>query len=653
MARFKQEHRLLSATTPLGEDVLLLAAFRGREELSRLFRYELEFLSEKDDIAAKDIIGQGVTWAVQPADSPPRFFHGVVSRFMAGPRHIQNLRCYRAEVVPWLWFLTRSADCRIFQNKEVPAILKQVFQDQGFTDHDFQLRRSYPKREYCVQYRETAFNFVSRLMEEEGIFYSFRHGKGKHTLVLADQTSAYAACPESRVVYTEGSHPAGHVTRWEHQYAFRSGKWAQTDYNFETPETNLLASTNTLVKWPRVEKFELFDYPGAYDEAEEGKAKVKIRMEEEEMPHDVVEGAGGCYTFTPGAKFTLEKHDCETESGKGYVLTAVEHRGQDFGYTNTDEPAEYENAFTCIPDAVTFRPARLTHRPVVQGPQTAVVVGKQGEEIFTDRYGRVKVQFFWDRQGKKDENSSCWIRVAENWAGKNWGMVFHPRVGQEVVVDFLEGDPDRPLITGRVYNAGQMPPYELPKQQTVSGIKTRSTKGGSAEQFNELRFEDLKDKEDIYFHAQKDFHRVVENDDDLKVGHDQTIEIKNNRTEVIKEGDEKLTLEQGQRTHQIKKDDTLKVDGGRSVTVKQKHAVTVSQGDYSVDVKLGSVTIQAMKEITLKVGQNSIVISQQGINLKGISVKIEGQAMAEMNGAMAKVQAQAILQMKGALTQIG
>jgi type VI secretion system secreted protein VgrG len=632
MAHFTQDHRLLSATTPLGKDVLLLTAFEGREAISRLFCYELEFLSERDDITAKEIVGQGITWSIHPGDAAPRYFHGIVSRFSSGPRHVQGLRCYRAEVVPWLWLLTRTTDCRIFQHLTVPEILKEVFDVLGFTDHDFHLLTDYSerKREYCVQYRETAFEFASRLMEEEGIFYFFRHEAGKHTLVLGDAKTAYATCPEATVDYSPNASPYTHVHAWEHQYALRSGKWTYTDYNFKTPHAKLQATTNTLVQWP-AEKFELYDYPGLYEKKDVGEARLKIRMEEEETPHDVVEGAGSYCTFTPGARFTLAQHDCESEAGKGYVLTAVEHKAAEQGYTNSTAPAEYTNSFTCIPDAVIFRPARTTRRPVVQGPQTAVVVGPQGEEISTDEYGRVKVQFFWDRQ----PHSSCWIRVAQNWAGQNWGMVFHPRIGQEVVVDFLEGDPDRPLITGRVYNADHMPPYQLPRHQTISGIKTRSSKGGTAEHSNELRFEDLKDHEDIYFHAQKDFHRVVENDDDLKVGHDQTREIENNRTAVVK------------------KDDALKVEGSRTVTVEQNHATTLNMGNYRLDVKQGRVTIEAMQHITLKVGQSSLVLNQEGITLKGMTIKIDGESVTEVNGAMAKVEATAILELKGALTQIG
>jgi type VI secretion system secreted protein VgrG len=617
MAQFTQAHRLLSATTPLGKDVLLLKGFHGREQLSRLFRYTLDFWSERDDIAAKEIVGKGVGWCVNPADDEPRYFHGFVSRFVAGPMHVQGLRTYQAEVVPWLWFLTRSTDCRIFQNKDVKAIIEAVFRKFGFATWAFKLRDSYAKREYCVQYRESAFQFVSRLLEDEGIFYYFRHEEGKHTLVLADQTSAYTPCREKEVAYHAGRLRAGHVNAWEHRYEFRSGKSTTTDYNFETPSTSLLASTDTLSKLPGVEKFERFDYPGPHARKDDGTARSKVRMGEEEAPGDVVEGAGTCCTFTPGGTFKLSRHECSSEVGIGYVLTAVEHRTRDVSYTNSNEMSEYDNTFTCIPDKSLFRPARVTPRPVMQGPQTAVVVGPSGEDIYLDKYGRVKVQFFWDREGKKDENSSCWIRVAESGAGKNWGIIFNPRVGQEVVVDFLEGDPDRPLVTARVYNADQMPPYELPKDQTRSTIKSRSV-GGSADNFNELRFEDKKGSEQVFLHAEKDMDLRIKNDAREFVGNDRHLVVKGNRVESV---EKELHLDvKGVARAKVGKDLSLNVVGKRQDKVGGNYALDAGP---EIHLKAGtSLVLEAGEEITLKAGSNFIHIGPEGVAITGKMVMI-------------------------------
>jgi type VI secretion system secreted protein VgrG len=675
MSTYTQEGRLLSATTTLGTDVLLLTAFSGEERLSRLFRYELEFLSDNESIAAKDVVGKPVGWSVHQTVyglEQPRYFHGVVSRFAAGPRGYREMRTYRAEVVPWFWFLTHTADCKIFQNKSTPDIVKAVFAAFGFQDYKDSLKGSYSPREYCVQYRETAFQFVSRLLEEEGIFYWFQHEEAKHTLVLADQASSYFTLPESPVPYAPGSLVPSHVSAWEHRYAFRTGKWTNTDYNFETPATSLLATTSTVVPLPDAPKYEVFDYPGLYQVKSAGDGVVKVRMGEEEAGYDSAEGASRCVTFTPGGKFTLQDYGVDAEN-QDYLVTAIRHTAVDGSITGRGE-SRYDNTFRCIPASVLFRPERVTPKPFVHGPQTAVVVGPSGEEIYVDKYGRVKVQFFWDRVGKKDENSSCWIRVAQHWAGKNWGIVFHPRIGQEVVVDFLEGDPDRPLITGRVYNAALMPPYDLPANMTQSGVKTRSSKGGGTANFNELRFEDKKGSEDIFFHAEKDFHREVENDDDLKVFHDQTITIKNNRTEEVQEGDEKVTIDKGNRTVTVSTgNDTHDVKtGNRQVTVetgndshdiqKGNRAVTIDMGNDTLTIKMGNQTTklnlgasstEAMQSITLKVGQNSVTIDQTGVTIKGMMVSIEGQIQTSVKGVMTQVQGSAMLQLSGGMIMIG
>jgi type VI secretion system secreted protein VgrG len=640
-----QDNHRIAVTTPLGKDTLLLIGFAGREELSRLFSFRLDMLSESDGLAAKDIVGKSVTWTVKHTDgSSPRYFNGHVSRFTAGPKGMRDLRHYQAEVVPWLWFLTRTADCRIFQNKTAPQIIEQIFKDLGFTAYKLSLQGSYAKREYCVQYRETDFNFVSRLMEEEGIFYFFKHESGKHTLTLADQKSAYADCAENEVAYSGGTLIPNHINRWEHGYEFRPGKWAQTDYNFETPSTDLMTNTTTTVPLADAKKFEVYDYPGEYAVKGDGTSLTKVRMEEEEAAYEVAHGASGCRTFTPGSKFTLKKHDCTSEQGKGYVLTALEHAAVDETYTAGASGAQtYSNTFTCIPATVQFRPARTTPRPTVKGPQTAVVVGTKGEEIYTDKYGRVKVQFFWDREGKKDENSSCWIRVSQGWAGKNWGIVFLPRIGQEVVVDFLEGDPDRPLITGRVYNAEQMPPYALPANQTQSVLKTRSSKQGATDNFNELRFEDKKGSEEVYFHAEKNFNRVVENNDTLKVGFekkdkgDQTIQVFNDRTLTVG-NDRTTTVEKG--------NDTLTVQKGNQ-------SVSIQKGNQTTKIDAGSGSTEAMQFIELKVGGNSIRIDQSGITLKGVNIVIMGQAQTLVKAPNTMVIGDALLILKGGQLVLG
>lgn len=698
-----QNRRLFTLTTPLGTDAFLMTGFHGREELSRPFSFILDLVSENTSVAANDLVGQAVGWSVNDPVDSPRYFHGFVKKLVTGPKMSRSMRSYRIEVVPWLWFLTRSTNCQIFQNKAAPDIITAIFGQFGFSAYQSNLQGSYPVREYCVQYRETAFDFVSRLMEEYGIFYTFTFASGSHTLVMADSASAYAQCAQATVEYRPESGADGAISRWDRAFEFRSGKATHTDYNFTTPATNLLQTSPTTVSLTGISSYELFDYPGRYTVSPDGSALAKVRIEEIEANYDTATGDGACSSFIPGGTFTLSVHPADNGS---YVLFAVEHHGTEGWVAGVQSgTADYRNSFVCAPSTIPFRPARITPRPLVHGPQPAVVVGPSGEEIYTDQYGRIKVQFFWDRVGQMNENSSCWMRVAELWAGQNWGMIFTPRIGQEVIVEFLEGDPDQPLVTGRVYNANQMPPYALTANMTQSGIRTRSTKGGGTDDFNELTFEDKKGSEQVYFHAQKDFVRVVENNDTLTVGNDQSITIQNNRTLEVSKGYEKITIDQGDRTRtvsqgndsltvsqgkrtiQVQSDHSLTVQqgnrtvtvsqgndshtvsaGNRSVTISQGNdGLTVSQGNMTIDVTAGSATLQAGNSITLKVGSNSIVINTSGITIQasklsitvgGTTVNLDSSSIAmqstqvSVQGTTLALAGSAQTKLSGAMVQI-
>jgi type VI secretion system secreted protein VgrG len=605
-ATYTQEGHRIAVASPLGKDQLLLTDFTGEEALSRLFSYELQMLSPVADIAAKDIVGKGLTWLVQIGDREPRYFHGLVSRWRVGPK-TRDLRQYRAEVVPWLWLLTRTADCRIFQNKTAPEIVELIFKEMGFTDYENGVRETYPRREYCVQYRESDFTFVSRLLEQEGIWYYFRHEEGKHTLVLADQIAAYQDGPEKVVGFHAGADHRGHLTGWEHRYELRSGKWAETDYNFETPSTDLLTKSTTTVALPGNTRYEVFDYPGEYADKAAGTARTRLRMEEEEVEHDVVAGTSTCSTFSPGYRFQVSAaEDDNPEAGQAFVVTSISHSASDNSYLDGDRASDtYANRFTCIPDSVSFRPARTTPRPMIGGTQTAVVVGPPGEEIHTDKHGRIKVQFHWDRLGQLDQKSSCWVRVATSWGGKGWGFIQIPRIGHEVVVSFLEGNPDRPLVTGSVYNAESMPAKGLPGAMRISGLKTNSTPGGGGA--NELTFDDTKGKEMVHLHAQFDMTGKVEHDDTHEVGHD--------------------------RSDTIDHDETLHVLHDRAVTVDHDHTETVAH-DQSMTIqhdRKANVAHDDSETVgndqTQWVGgmRNRIVMKNETVNVVGDRVRIVSQ----------------------------
>lgn len=665
MPTYTQETRPIAVTTPLGKDALLLSAFSGVEAMSSLFRYQLDLVAERKDITAKDIVGQKISFHVEFPGGKPRHFNGFVSRFSYSGTG-DRLSMYRAEVVPWLWFLTRTSDCRIFQKKTVPQIIDQVFKDLGFTDFKPELQGSHPEREYCVQYRETDFAFVSRLMEEEGIFYYFKHEDGKHTLMLCDSVSSYKDCEDKEVQFAAKlSAPEGtdQIRAWEHQYEFRSGKWAHTDYNFETPSTSLMSNAKGIVSLPGNSKFEFYDYPGEYAVKGDGESLVKLRIEEEESGYDVVRGESICRSFTPGGKFTMKKHHNAAEQGKSYVLTAVRHEATvGATFTGGSEPSEgvYRNSFICIPSSVPFRPERTTPKPAIHGVQTAVVVGPAGEEIYVDKYGRIKVQFHWDREGKKDDNSSCWIRVSQPSAGKGWGVMMLPRIGQEVVVTYLEGDPDRPLITGVVYNAEQMPAYKLPDEKTKSGFKSNSTPGGSG--FNEFRMDDTAGKEQIYIHGQYDMDTLIEHDERTNIGNDQSLTIGNDRMETIGNdqhlavgsnvqqtvgSDLRLTIGSNQdvdvganRTENIGSNLSLTVGG----SVKQEVATdwSLKTNDFHAKMGMGaaieatdihlkaakSIVLEAGVKLSLKVGGNFVDVSVAGVAINGTPVLINSGGAA-------------------------
>jgi type VI secretion system secreted protein VgrG len=616
MSEVTQAHRQLAIQTPLGEDVLLLTSFSGEEEMGRLFSYHLEMLSGRDSIPAAEIVGKRVSFRVELADGTARWFNGLVSRFSAGDREL-GMRRYQAEVVPWLWFLTRTADCRIFQEKSIPQIIEQIFADHNFSDYELsQVKGSHEVWEYCVQYRETDFNFISRLMEQEGIFYYFRHKQGKHTLVLADQKGAYVDCPEKEVEYESaygGDAVVDRLTDWEHTYAFTPGKWAQTDYNFKdhparsepNPSNLLMTNEQTSIKLDNIEKYEIYDYPGEYSDKGRGANYTKIRMEEEELAHDQVGAGSTCRTFFAGGKFKIKKHDCEAETGRTYVITGIKHSASEAGSLGGGESggSEYSNTFTCIPDSVTFRSGRTTPKPVVQGVQAAVVVGPAGQEIWPDEFGRVKVQFFWDREGKRDENSSCWIRVSQEYAGKNWGSMCIPRIGQEVIVQFVEGDPDHPLITGRVYNADQMPPYALPDQKVVSGLKSYSSPGGGG--YNEFIMDDTKGNELIRVHGQYDMDSTIEHDLREHVLNDRSRDVTNNETILVGVD----------RTKTVGANETLNVGKDRTRSVGQNETVTVAlTRTHTVGIN-EAITVGAAQEITVGATRAVTVGASQTINV--------------------------------------
>jgi type VI secretion system secreted protein VgrG len=654
VANYTQAARLVSVSTVLGPDVLLLTDLAGSEGVSMPFSIRLNLLSEDPAIQCADLLRSPATVTIRTEDGGERPFHGLVSRFAQAGRR-DELTVYHAEVVPWLWFLTLSRDCRIFQQKTVPDILEEVFTSLGYRDFEFKCTGKHPKREYCVQYRETHFDFVSRLMEEEGIFYFFEHTDSKHTMVIADNNRAMVACPHAPAVRVTQGTPGERdvVTSFVQEHTVRAGKMTFKNYDFLQPSLGLLSTIEGQGRE------EVYDYPGPHTTPDEGERVARLRLEMEEAQSRVMRGDSTSRGLQAGFRFDLEDH-YRSDLNQPYVLTQVQHTASTEDYRSWDgKTSKYSNSFLAIPADVPYRPVPVTRKALVHGSQTARVVGPAGEEIYVDAHSRVKVQFYWDRLGTKNEHSSCWVRVASTWAGKTWGALHVPRIGQEVVVDFLEGDPDRPIIVGSVYNAEQQPPFQLPGLKTISGIRSRSSVGGGSANFNEISMQDEKGSELLYIHAEKDETIVVENDRSDSVGHDETASVGNDQSQSVGRDrrksvgkDESISIG-ANRSASVGKDEGITVGANRKLSVGKDETVTISQNrkmsigkdeDRSVAGKRSTqigkddmlqvgkkLVMQAGDEIVLKTGSASITMKKNGdIVIKGKDITL--QASGKITG---------------------
>jgi type VI secretion system secreted protein VgrG len=591
--------RVMEIATPLGEDVLLFHGMHAREEMGRLGEYQLDLLSPKKDVNVDDILGKNVTVKIALPDDSTRYFNGYVTRFSAGGHSYGRYVRYSAVVRPWLWFLTRTTDCRIFQEMTVPDIIKKVFADHSMADFKMELTGAYRKWTYCVQYRETDFNFISRLMEEEGISYYIRHTDGHNTVVLTDSTGKHTATPgyekisfvsPEQVVRPE----LERITSWDFSREIQPGVYVHDDYDLERPSVEL-KTRKALTRSYAPSDYEVYDYPGHYLQKADGEAYAGVRIDELGSQFETSQAVTNAKGVSVGSLFTLEDYPREDQN-REHLILAASYEMEFSGYEAMPEGSgtDYRCSFVAMSSAQQFRPKRVTPKPFVQGPQTAMVVGPAGEEIHTDKYGRVKVQFHWDRYGKKDENSSCWIRVSHPWAGKGWGAVATPRIGQEVIVDFLEGDPDQPIITGRVYNAESQPPFGFPAGAVLSGIKSQTHKGAG---FNELSMDDSAGKERVFIHGQYNMDTVVE--------HDQTSTIHNCRTDVV-DVDDSETVGGNQKQHVVK-NQTINIDVNRQETVGGTETISIT-GHRSEKVGGGEdVTVTGARTHTVTAAQATTI----------------------------------------------
>jgi type VI secretion system secreted protein VgrG len=684
-----QTNRLLAIQTPLGEDVLAVQSFTGNEQFARLFQYEAELLSEDHNLSFEDIIGAEVTVRLETTRGDTRWFHGIVSRFVQGPASDTRYGAYRATIVPWLWLLTRTSDCRIWsgsdQTRTVPEIVEQLFQDRGLDAFENHLTGTYHPWEYCVQYRETDFNFVSRLLEQEGISYYFQHEDGKHTLVLVDSIDRLTPLPGyEEISYRSSEHASTdleHIRHWSLQKQLLSGSFVHKDFDFERPKKDLGTEPRIIARAHAGATFEIYDYPGLYTDPGHGKALAEIRIQEIQSDHALLQGQADARGLAAGHTVNFQDLPREDQNRK-YLVLSVQHnvRSDTFESGRASDTGDlfYHCDFSVMPADEVFRPARITPKPLIDGPQTAIVVGPVGEEIHTDQYGRVKVRFHWDRYGAADEKSSCWIRVAHSWAGKKWGAFFTPRIGQEVVVEFLEGDPDRPIITGRVYNAENTVPYPLPAHKTLSTLKSNSSKGGQG--FNEIRFEDKKGEEQIFVHGEKNVDIRVKNDRFETIGNNRHLDVKkdmfehveNNRHEIV-DADHKEKIGKDRHLKVVGKE-VKAVDGSQSLTVKGD-VIEVFKANHSEQttadyyLKADNICIEAMTNITLKVGQTTLAMEAGGLGIKTTGqvkiestgpmeikatspLKVESAATADIKSVSTTVKGDAMVTIQGGLVKI-
>ncbi|MGL4238477.1 type VI secretion system Vgr family protein [Tabrizicola sp.] len=597
--------RDITVSTALG-DKLLFAQMEGFDEISQCYRYETGLISKDINLKAEDILGTPVTITVRAGEAK-RYFHGIVAEF-AFHEYREDYAHYRAVLRPWLWFLTNRSDNRIFQKKSVVEIIEEVFKPHANVKVEKRLKKSYPPREYCVQYRETDLDFVQRLMEHEGIFYHFDHADGEHTLVLSDANSSVKDAEGFGTIKFRGE--AGNVigqddviTSLLPRSSVRSGTYVHTDYDFKKPPTDLMTKSDD-PKPHELAAGEQYHYPGDYIEIGQGEPLAAIRLQEAQAPHVRVDATGNVRGLWSGVSFQLEEFERAADNQKYLVLRSDYEMWDDQYRAGMQREGEgFGVRLKLQPLSLTFRPERRTPKPLMSGPQTAVVVGPSGEEIFTDEYARVKVQFHWDRLGGKDENSSCFVRVSSVWAGSGWGFIQIPRIGQEVIVDFLEGNPDMPIITGRVYNASQMPPYGLPANATQSGWKSNSSPGGGG--WNELRFEDKAGSEEVYFQAQKDHNELIKNNESRTVGndfaedvgHDAKQDIGNNRTETV--GNDKSVKVGHDRTVGIGNNDTETVGVDRSLTVGSNETISVGSNSTETIGLNHTQTVAVAQTITV------------------------------------------------------
>lgn len=598
--------------------------FSIEEAVSECYTVKLWLVSE-DQIAPDEVLENEALLTLTGQDED-RHFHGVINQISLTGQD-GRFYLYQANLVPSFWFLSLNSNFRIFQEKTVVEIADEMLKaSMPGERYDFRLVNDYHKRRYCAQYGESDWHFVSRLLEEEGIFYFFEQSKDKHVLVFADDTVAYASIAgESELQYYLNDGMVAEketVTRFVFSRGVKPGKVTHTNYNFKRPSLDLSVSQQK----ESHQKHEVYEYPGNYGYQERGNRLAQIRLEEKWTFQEVAEGTSNCWRFVPGCTFTLTKHDFENLNAR-YLLVRSMHKGTQ-GHVLAEQSGiggdfSYTNEFLAIPAKVTLRPERVLTKPRVTGLQSAIVVGPPGEEIYPDEYGRVKVQFHWDREGQRNERSSCWLRISQPWSGQSWGVINVPRVGDEVLVDFIDGDPDWPIVVGSVNNAASPALYDLPADKTRSGIRTRSYPNGGRDNFHELRFDDRKGSEEIYLQSEKDWNILVKNDKAQNVGHDEALHVGSNRLKTV--GGDQMVQVGANHAETIGANKSVSVGSNKTETVAVNSAETVGLAKELSTGGLYQVTVgAAMNETVIGAKTEQVGITKVVLVSADMTEKVSG-----------------------------
>ena len=666
--------------SPAGEE-LLVRNMTFVERVSEPFEVHLELLSIQREVEPDELLGVAVDVEIIREGFDSRFVNGILTQFelvgvsqSSGSAGMADVLSYSAVLRPWMWLLTRSHDCRIFQEMTVPDIIQEVFGLHGFSDFELDLYGSYDPRVYCVQYRESAFNFVSRLMEEEGLYYYFKHEQGKHTLVITDNRSSHEPLEGfEELVYNptgerdvqhednddEGGSTGGGIISWRQRKTLRSGSTVLSSFDFTNINKDLVAPHPDPEQHAHGE-YEVFDYDARYLDKGHGESYAKLRVEAMRSARLSALALTGIRQIEPGRTFTLVDHPAASQN-KEYLIVSATHRAGPVSYSTAagEAPFDFKTEFEALDHSEQYRPMRKSPLPQIRGPQTAIVTGPAGQEIYCDEHGRVKVHFHWDRHNPPDDTSSCWIRVNQNYAGQSWGSMTVPRIGQEVIVEHEDSDPDRPLITGRVYNGNNKPPYGLPGSKAVSGLKSNSTPGGGG--YNEISMDDTKGDEKITIHGQHNMSTTVLNDETAHIQNNRTVTVDVDHTETVGANqkvdigaDQAITVG-GNRTDEVAADETRDIGANETVTVGADRSITVGSNRK---VAVGSDdSLEAGSNISIAAGSKFTTDSGADTEITaGANFKTSSSANTEINaGAEMKITAAAKITLSagGSTIEIG